>query len=133
MGAWPQYVPWLSGPLGYLLGPLLGLAVWWAEGSSSSRKPRLTVGSADDLAWDSNYPLNRLLLAILFGSGFTLMLVALHAGDIRGPIDIGGAFLCGFLTWPIGFLAVAHRHLGVRYREFQRFSYLRYGYNASST
>src|SRR5215472_1263519 len=129
MGNWPQHVPWLSGPVGLLLGPLLGLGLWLAEGSSSSRKPGLAVGSTDDLVWENNYWLNRLLLAVLYGTSVTVTIGALYAGQIRGPIDLVGAFLCGFLAWPIGFLLIARRDASSRYQEFRRFSYLRYGYN----
>jgi hypothetical protein len=132
MADWPQHVRWLTDPFGLLVGPLLGLGLWLAEGSSSRRKPSLAAGSADDLVWEKNYWLNRLLLAILYGSSVTVMIGSYFVGQIRGPIDIAGAFLCGFLTWPIGFLLIARRDATTRYKEFRRFSYLRYGYNAAS-
>jgi hypothetical protein len=132
MDHWPQHVPWLFGWVGFLAGPLLGLGVWWSEGPSAKRKPQLSPGSDDDAVWNANYSLNRVLLALAWGSSFTFAFATLLFGSFRSPVDFAGAFLCGFLTLPLAFWLVTRPQTLSRYRGYRRFNQLRYGYNATS-
>ena len=132
MANWPQYFPWLSGRFAVLMGPLLGLMAWWAEGPSFRRKPRLSPGSDDDTIWDTNYSLNRLLLGLLMGTGFTVVFATLELGRLHGPLDFLGAFLSGFLVLPLGFWLLTRPQTLTRYAQFRRFNQLRYGYNANN-
>jgi hypothetical protein len=116
-----------------LLGLLLGLGTWLAEGSSSKRKPDFAAGSTDDAIWDNNYWLNRLLLSILFGTFITILVLPYYLQGRSNPLNMVGAFACGCLAWGIAFVAVSGSHFRKRYRELRRFEELRYGYRVPSS
>jgi len=115
---------------GWVVGPLLGLGLLWAEGRSSSRKPELIAGSPDDAVWDQNFGLNRLLLAVLFGTFITVLIV--YSAGHPTYINFLGAFTCGCLAWALTFLAISYPRVTQRYKQLARFEQLRYGYNVPS-
>ena len=115
---------------GWLVGPLLGLGIFWAEGSSRGRKPEFVPGSSDDAVWANNFWLNRLLLAIMGGTFLTVLIV--YSGPHFSYLNALGAFACGCLAWVIAFLGIAYPHVTERYRQLRRFEKLRYGYTVPS-
>jgi hypothetical protein len=120
------HVRWWS-ILGLLLGPLMGLGAWWAEGSYSGAHD-----SSDAVVWDNNFWLNRLLIAILFGTFISVLVVPFMFGRRFSLLNTLGAFACGCLAWLIVFIAIARPHFVSRYADLERFARLRYGYNANS-
>jgi hypothetical protein len=115
---------------GWVVGPLLGLGVFWAEGSYRGAKPELAPGSPDDAIWDNTFWLNRLLLAIMLGTFLTVLIV--DCGRHWSYLNLVGAFACGCLAWAIAFLGITYPHVTERYRQLRRFEKLRYGYRVPS-
>ena len=115
---------------GWVVGPLLGLGVFWAEGSYRGAKPELAQGSPDDVVWDNNFWLNRLLLAVMLGTFLTVLIV--YSGRHWSYLNAFGAFACGCLASAIAFLGITYPHVTERYRQLRRFEKLRYGYSVPS-
>jgi hypothetical protein len=120
----------MSLDFGWVVGPLLGLGVFWAEGRSTARKPQLVAGSPDDTIWDNTFWLNRLLLAVLGGTFFTVLI--LYSGRHWSLINALGAFACGCLAWILAFLGTTYPNVTQGYKDLVRFEQLRYGYKVPS-
>jgi len=87
---------------------------------------------SDAAVWDNNFWLNRLLIAILFGTFISVLVLPVMFGRRFSLIDALGAFACGCLAWMLVFIAISRPHVIARYSDLQRFARLRYGYNANS-
>ncbi len=116
--------------LAWVVGPLLGLGAFWAEGRSTARKPQLVAGSADDAIWDATFWLNRLLIAVLAGTFLTVLIV--YSARHPSYVNYIGAFACGCLAWTLTFLGIAYPRVTESYRQLARFEQLRYGYRVPS-
>ena len=115
---------------GWVVGPLVGLGVFWAEGSFGKAKPGFAPGSLDNAVWDSNFWLNRLLLAVMLGTFLTVLIV--YSARHPSYVNLLGAFTSGCLGWAIAFLGITYPHVTERYRQLRRFEELRYGYTVPS-
>jgi len=118
-----------SRDFGWVVGPLLGLGLFWAEGSYRA-KPELASGSSDAAVWANNFWLNRLLLAVMLGTFLTVFIV--YCSRHFSFLNMVGAFACGCLAWVIVFLGITYPHVTERYRQLRRFEELRYGYTVPS-
>ena len=113
-----------------MVGPLLGLGLVWAEGRSSARKPKLVAGSTDDAIWDNSFGLNRLLLAVNFGTFVTVLI--LYCSRHPSFINLLGSFASGCLASVLTFVGITYPHVTERYKQLARFEQLRYGYRVPS-
>jgi|ERR1700722_2378565 hypothetical protein len=116
----------------WLLGPLLGIGVWWAEGPPSRRKPSVLLGTPDESVWDRNFRLNRLLIALMYATFITVLVLPVLMGRPFTVLNAFGAFACGCLAWMLTLTLISWPHVRARYSDLQRFARLRYGYNANS-